>query len=56
MFEFVTVSKQYLLILIARGWRLSDDLKDELKYSGYSCHDVIIHNSGKYKDYITGLK
>ena len=56
MIKYTVVSHEYLRILIARGWRMSEDLMDEFIHSGYNCHDVIIHNSGEWKDTITGLK
>ena len=56
MFEYTRVTRQYLLILIARGWKLSVDLSDELQYSGSMFFNVIIHNNGKWKNCITGLK
>lgn len=56
MFEYSVVSRNYLLILKARGWRLSECIEDELAYSGFDRFEVIIHNSGQFKDCITSLK
>ena len=56
MFEYTRVSHEYLAILRGRGWRIGALLWDEYQHSGWDFHDVIIHNEGEWKGWITGLK